>query len=414
MLPMKIELTAKQAEYVREAHHRWNFAVGAVRSGKSWLAVQYTIPAAVVEMRGKRGLNLIVGSTRDNIERNVLTPMRDIWGDSVVGDINQHSIVRIAGEKVLCIGAEKQNQVARLRGSEVKFAYCDEVADVHPDVFDMLKSRLSLPWSVCHAACNPAGPRHYIKRFLDTAEERGIDVYCQHYTLYDNPFLPDEYVHALEAEYAGTVYHDRYIRGLWTQAEGLVYPMHETAREARYTGEAGSWCMSVDYGTLNAFAALLWAYDGKVWHVVDEYRYSGRDEGHCKTDDEYLSELLDFTAQAKPVGKLEVIIDPSAASMIQALRKSGRFKATPARNDVLDGIRETASCIQRGLVKVGDNCRGTWDEFAGYVWDDKSAEDRPVKVEDHCMDALRYFVATKQLYRRAVRDDGGAYVPLVG
>lgn len=233
---MEIRLTRKQAEYVREAHHRWNLATGAVRSGKSHLAIQHTIPDRLIKLRGKKGLALILGATKENIERNVLTPMRDMWGDRFVGDINARNWCEVFDERVYCIGAENAGQVSKLRGSEIKFAYCDEICDIHPGVFEMLKSRLSLPYSECHGACNPAGPTHWLKQFIDKGEaDPGIDMFVQRYTIDDNPFLPPAYVAGLKAEYRGTVYYDRYILGLWAKAEGLVYPNWQKAQEPTWS-----------------------------------------------------------------------------------------------------------------------------------------------------------------------------------
>lgn len=410
----EIQLTEKQAEYVREAHRRWNFAVGAVRSGKSHLAVRHTIPDRILARAGMKGINLVVGVSKESIERNVLTPMRDIWGDRMVGDINARNWATIFGEKVYCIGAEKVSQVSKLRGSEVKFAYLDEICDIHPEVFEMLKSRLSLPYSECHGACNPAGPSHYVKQFVDQAlaPGSGIDMFYQHYTIYDNPFLPESYVRSLEAEYAGTVYFKRYIEGLWAQAEGLIYPMWEQALEDPWdpylrdqdrsplTCRAVDWCISVDYGTMNAFAALVWALDqAGIWHAVREYRYSGRDEGHLKTDDDYVRDLVALSAEVP--GEPQVVVDPSAASFIEALRRCTErtFRVLPADNAVLDGIRDVAVCLQTGRIRVSRSLEGTVREFQGYVWDDTALEDRPVKVEDHCMDSMRYFVRTRRVYR---------------
>lgn len=410
---MEIRLTEKQAEYVREAHHRWNLAIGAVRSGKSHLAVRYTIPRGLRERHNRRGLNLIVGATKENIERNVLEPMRDMWGQALVGDINSRNWATLFGEKVYCIGGENVKQVNRIRGSEIKFCYVDEICDIHPQVFEMLKSRLSLPYSECHAAANPAGPTHFVKRFIDQADaDPDIDLWHQEYTIWDNPFLPESYVRALEAEYRGTVYYDRYILGRWVKAEGLVYPMWEGALEGalEYVLPDGtpdpalSYCVSVDYGTQNAFAALLWARtpDG-VWHAVREFYYSGRAEGHQKTDEDYCRDLAAM-AEGLP-GPVEVIVDPSAASFIAALRRcldgDGRqlFRVRHARNDVDDGIRDTAVCLQTGRVRISRDLPETAREFAGYVWDDSEEFDRPVKADDHLMDSMRYMVRTKRVHR---------------
>lgn len=406
----ELVLTPKQAEYAREAHHRWNFAVGAVRSGKSHMAVQYTIPRGLLDRAGKSGIDLILGATKENIERNVLTPMREIWGERMVSEINSRNWATVFGERVYCIGAENRGQVSKLRGSEIKFCYADEVCDVHRDVFEMLKSRLSLPYSECHAACNPAGPRHYVKQFIDQCESGGVDMFYQHYTIWDNPFLPDSYVRSLEAEYRGTVYYRRYILGEWAQAEGLVYPMFHDAVSApsAYVSEAlrglrrlsrADQALSVDYGTMNAFAALRWVREGGVWWIADEWRYSGRDEGYQKTDSDYVDELVRFSEGMGD--EVDVYVDPSAASFIAALRRCDRrrFRVIPAANAVADGIRDVAVCLQTGLVRVSDACVETIREADGYVWAETEGEDRPEKVEDHCMDAMRYFVFTRGVYR---------------
>lgn len=408
-----IEITPKQAEYIVNAHHRWNFAVGAVRSGKSHMAVQYIIPQGLRERHGKKGINLILGASKENIERNVLEPMRQIWGTSMVSEIDSRNRASIFGEKVYCIGAEKMNQVSKIRGSEIKFCYVDEIVDINKEVFEMLKSRLSLPYSVCHAAANPSYPTHFIKEFIDSAEN-GVDIYSQEYTIYDNPFLPVEYVRSLEAEYAGTVYFLRYILGKWARAEGLIFPMFLEALAEVPNGEAEDMALSVDYGTQNPFAAIAWKKKGGIWYAEREYYYSGRKTGKQKTDDEYATDLEDFmvyeiedyrtrleASRREPnipmPSKIQLIVDPSAASFIALMKKKDWCKVVKANNDVEDGIRETASAMKRGLIKISTRMPEWRREVEGYVWDDKVEEDKPVKENDHLMDATRYFVKTKKI-----------------
>ncbi|MBQ9041429.1 MAG: PBSX family phage terminase large subunit [Eggerthellaceae bacterium] len=397
-----VEYTEKQLDYALNANRRWNFAVGAVRSGKSHLAVTHTIPDRVLARRGKKGINLILGATRENIERNVLTPMRDFYGERLVGEIRQSTGIAILfGEKVYCIGAESRDTANKLRGSEVKFCYCDEITDIHKDVFDLLKSRLSLPYSECHAACNPSSPKHFIKQFIDSAQTQGLDLFYQHYTIWDNPFLDPMYVKSLEMEYQGTVYYARYIKGLWTQAEGLVWPNHEQALEDPWEPPEyfePKFCVSCDYGTQNPFAALKWATDEDgIWHCVDEYYYSGRTEGHQKTDADYADDMERFCEDIP--GIVDFIVDPSATSFMAELRKRKKFRVIPADNAVADGIRDTAVAMQRGLVKIGRNCVSLVDELQGYVWNEKASGDVPVKENDHACDAMRYFVKTKRVYQ---------------
>lgn len=410
------ELTPKQAEYIRNANHRWNVACGAVRSGKSYCQISYCIPARLVERRGLRGLRVILGATRANIERNVLQPMRDLYGDGVASGINSQNIAKIMGEKVYCIGADNVRQVAKIRGSEIAYVAIDEATDINPEVFEMLKSRLSLPWSCCDATTNPASPNHWFKEFLDSAE-RGVDIYRQDYTIYDNPFLPAEYVHALEVEYEGSIWYDRYILGKWTLAEGLIYPNYaEALYDEDFTGPADDYCVSMDYGTSNPLAVLLWEKRGEVWYAVSELYYSGRDEGVQKTDGEYLSMLTELVSPVIPfvsytekdmwgnkvsgVNRIPVIIDPSAASFIALLRKSDIFRPISANNDVLNGIRDTNTAIHNGYIKVHVGLKNWRNEAQSYVWDKDSVIDRPVKAFDHLMDATRYFVETKRVVKQ--------------
>ena len=401
----EFRLTKKQAEYIRNANHRWNVACGAVRSGKSHCQISYCIPYRLLERKGRRGLRVILGATRENIERNILQPLRDIYGDSAATGITSNNFTRIFGEKVYCIGADNVRQVAKIRGSEIAYCAIDEATDINPEVFEMLKSRLSLPWSCCDITTNPSSPGHWFKKFIDSSKD-GVDIYCQNYTIYDNPFLPHDYVKALEAEYSGTVYFDRYILGKWTLAEGLVYPNYEKA-----VVEASSlvsvefydqWVLSVDYGTQNATAALLFGRRGNSWVLFREYRYSGRDTGRQKTDAEYVEDMLQLVHDIPcPNGDaIEVIIDPSAASFIEAMRRTGRFKVRKADNDVLNGIRCTAVAMSSGKLYISNSCEGTIKELQGYIWDTSRDDvERPVKVEDHCMDAMRYFVKTKRLVK---------------
>lgn len=361
-----------------------------------------------MERVGKKGLNVILGVSKETIERNVLEPMRDIWGEKLISPINSRNFATIMGEKVYCLGAEKVTQVSKIRGAKFKYVYVDEIVDMNKDVFQLLKSRLSLPYSVCDASGNPSYPTHFIKKFIDS-KDKGVDIYCQQWTLYDNPFLDPSYVHALEAEYAGTVFFDRYVLGKWTQAEGLVYPMFlEALGEASLDfGEvpAERYVLSIDYGTQNAFAALLWAKRGMTWYAIKEYYYSGRDEGRMKTDEDYLHDMEAFV---EPVSHTPIltIVDPSAASFIAALRRSGKFSVRQADNNVMDGIRDTAVCMKKGKIKISPKLTNWRKEVEGYIWDnDEDEEDRPIKVNDHLMDSMRYFVRTIRLAKK----DGGSY-----
>lgn len=215
-----IKLSDKQIEYTEKATHRWNVKSGAVRSGKSFVDTAAVIPLRIIERLRKPGLAVILGVSRDTIERNVLQPLREIYTDKRVGTINSRNTAYLFGEEVYCLGAEKVSQVAKIQGSSIKYCYGDEIAKWNKEVFQMLKSRLDKPYSCFDGACNPEHPTHWLKEFIDNKE---LDIYLQHYTIFDNPFLPEEYVKQLCKEYEGTIYYDRLILGLWKRADGAIY-----------------------------------------------------------------------------------------------------------------------------------------------------------------------------------------------
>lgn len=215
-----IKLSEKQVEYTKQSTHRWNIKSGAVRSGKSFVDTSAVIPVRIIERLRKPGLTVILGVSRDTIERNVLRPLREIYTDKRVGTINSRNTAYLFGEEVYCLGAEKVSQVAKIQGSSIKYCYGDEIAKWNKEVFQMLKSRLDKPYSCFDGACNPEHPTHWLKEFIDNPE---LDIYLQKYTIFDNPFLPEEYVKQLCKEYEGTIYYDRLILGLWKRADGAIY-----------------------------------------------------------------------------------------------------------------------------------------------------------------------------------------------
>ena len=217
-------LTPKQAEYLRECNHRWNFKGGATRSGKTYMDYRWVIPKRIRNRKDLDGLVVILGVTKATIERNVLEPMRQQFGDRLVGYISSDNSVRLFGEKCYALGAEKITQVSRLRGSSIKYCYGDEVADWSEDVFNLLKSRLDKSYSCFDGTFNPQQPGHWLKLFLDS----DADIFYQRYRLDDNPFLDQVFVQELKKEYNGTSLYDRYIEGMWAASEGSLFTLYPT------------------------------------------------------------------------------------------------------------------------------------------------------------------------------------------
>ena len=267
----------KQREFLDNANRRWNVKYGATRSGKTYLDY-YVIPKRIRNVTGKQGLIVILGNTKGTLQRNVIEPLQNIWGTELVSDIKSDNTAFLFGEKSYCLGADNIKHVNKIRGASFKYCYGDEVATWNEEVFQMLKSRLDKPYSKFDGTCNPEGPSHWFKKFLDG----NADIYQQKYTLYDNPFLDKEVLQNLETEYRGTVFFDRYILGDWKAAEGTIYMLFADKTQdflvEKVKEELAIVTIGVDYGAGKSkikFVASGITYNFRNVYVLDEMDLSG-------------------------------------------------------------------------------------------------------------------------------------------
>ena len=269
--------SVKQWEFLDNADRRWNIKYGATRSGKTYLDY-YVIPKRIRNVVNEQGLIVILGNTKGTLQRNVIEPLQDIWGTELVSDIKSDNTAFLFGEKCYCLGKKKKKHINKIRGSSFKYCYGDEVATWDEGVFQMLKSRLDKPYSKFDGTCNPEGPSHWFKKFLDG----DADIYQQKYTLYDNPFLAKEVLQNLETEYKGTVFFDRYILGDWKAAEGTIYMLFADKTQDflvdKINEELAIVTIGVDYGAGKSkikFVASGITYNFRKVYVLDEMDLSG-------------------------------------------------------------------------------------------------------------------------------------------
>ena len=263
-------LTEFQQEYLRSCSHRWNVKTGATRSGKTYLDCAVTIPKRICAARGE-GLLVMLGNTLGTLERNVLEPMRGLWGPELVGVVRTSAsgnIVQLFGHKVYVLGADNKKHIARIQGAAFEYAYGDEITTWDEGVFQMLKSRLSCPHSHFDGTCNPESPSHWFKKFLDS----DADIYCQAYTIDDNPTLPAQFVADLKKEYTGTVYYNRFILGQWMAANGVIYRLLAdslAAGDGRFFWRIDPVAQDADYlaDKLIEFCIAVFARYGEIQYI---------------------------------------------------------------------------------------------------------------------------------------------------
>ena len=373
---------------------RINLLEGSVSSGKTWISL--VLWAFWVKTMPEDKLYMMCAKSLTTLKRNCLLLLQDLVGeDNFTFSLSQKE-GNLFGRKIILEGANDARSEAKIRGLTLQGAYCDELTQFPRDFFTMLLSRLRLPEAKLIATTNPDSPSHWLKTdYIDRQDS--LDMLDVKFLLDDNSTLPEDYVENIKREYTG-VFYERFILGLWVLAEGLIYPNYQEAiAEVPQTPVEGK-CLSIDYGTQNPFAALLWEKHGGVWYAVKEFYYSGRATNKQKTDDEYGKDMDEFVEPyLLPDEKIETIIDPSAASFIALLKKKNWSKVRSADNAVEDGIRETASAMHRGLIKFSPALKNWRKECESYVWEE--GKEKPLKENDHLMDAMRYMVKTKHIAR---------------
>lgn len=366
---------------------RINLLEGSVRSGKTWISL--VLWAFWVGTMPEDNSYLMVAKTLTSLRRNCLDLLTELVGqDNFSYSISQKE-GKLFGRKIYLEGVNDVRAESKIRGMTLQGAYCDEVTLFTEDFFSMLLSRLSQVGAKLFATTNPDNPAHWLKvNYMDRQDE--LNMLVMKFLIDDNLYLPSEYIEELKKEYTG-VFYSRFILGEWVIAEGLIYPFEKETYMTEEIPEDGLYYISIDYGTQNPCSMGLWCIANQKATRIAEYYYSGREQKAQKTDEEYYAALEELAGD-KYIQY--VVIDPSAASFIETIRRHGQFTVKKADNNVLDGIRVTASLLKNGMVKIHKDCKNTIKEFGLYAWEEKSGEDKPIKENDHAMDDMRYFCNT--------------------
>lgn len=377
---------------------------GAVRSGKTVSMVVGFFLWSMASFEHKTFA--ICGKTVGALRRNILGNLEDWLGEmfSIREHRSENKLVvtdKTGRENTYYLfGGRDESSGSLIQGITLAGVLLDEAALMPKSFVQQACARCSEAGSKLWFNCNPEGPEHWLyKEWIQKAREKNI--LHLHFTMDDNPALPENIRRRYEALYTG-VFYRRFILGQWCMAEGLVYEFDPENHVSEPEKPGGRYYISVDYGTRNPFSAGLWQVTGGKAYRIREYYHDGRSSGQMLTDEQYCDEL-EKLAENLPVAL--VVIDPSAASMITALRRRGRFSVRKARNEVLPGIRLVASLLQAGILQVSPQCKDSIREFSLYRWADAGEKDTVVKENDHAMDDIRYFCAT--ILRRQMKYQEG-------
>lgn len=373
---------------------------GAIRSGKTTIMMVAFVDWAMKNFSSQRFG--VCGKTVGSATENIIIPYISMtyakkrytlsWRRSTkILEVRRGPVVNYFE----VFGGKDESSYALIQGRTLAGVLLDEVVLMPQSFVNQALARCSVEGSRSFFSCNPDNPRHWFKQeWIDRREEH--NALRLHFTLDDNPSLSEKKKAQYRRDFTG-VFYDRYVLGKWVAAEGLVYPMFSETRHVVdeipwQTLQRGRWYISVDYGTVNPTAAGLWCLWQGTAYMVQEYYYDSRKPGNIqRTDEEHYAEL-EKLAGGRPVER--IVVDPSAASFKQTIRRHGKFAVWDSDNSVLDGIRLTGTLLQADRIKIHRSCTGLISEMGQYMWDADAAEDTVIKEFDHAADAMRYFCST--------------------
>ena len=378
---------------------------GAVRSGKT-LCMSVSFIAWAFSAFSDCSFALC-GKTIASLRRNVVTVILPVLRELGFDCNEKHSqnLIEItyggAMNRFYLFGGKDESSAALIQGMTLAGVLLDEVTLMPRSFVEQALARCSVEGSKLWFNCNPGHPMHW---FHEEWIKKRNDKNCFYlnFTMKDNPSLTPSIIRRYEKLYSGAFY-ERFVLGHWVAAQGCVYPMFSQEKHVVSPPERfNQYYISCDYGTVNPSSFGLWGENGGKWYRIREYYFNSRVEGMQKTDGEHYESLCELAGNL-PIEA--VIIDPSAASFMECIRRDGRFRVIPARNDVIDGIRRVSDCLKEKKILFAPECRDTVKEFGLYRWEENSAKDAVKKENDHAMDDIRYFVSTIVTQN----DDGGFF-----
>lgn len=368
---------------------------GAVRSGKTICMSISFISWAFHSFNDQSFA--ICGKTITSLRRNVATPLIAILRS--LGFICEEKVsknyidieYRNVKNRFYLFGGKDEGSASLIQGMTLAGIMLDEVALMPRSFVEQALARCSVTSSKFWFNCNPEHPFHwfYIEWILKAKQKNALYL---HFKMEDNPSLTGKILARYKSLYSGTFY-DRFVLGKWVLASGLIYPMFSPQKHI-FEAEPDNFSefyVSIDYGTLNPTSMGLWGEHNGIWYRLCEFYYNGREKGVSKTDEEYYDALTELCGNRKISA---VIVDPSAASFIEAIRRHGRYSVIKSNNDVIGGIRRVSDALKAKKLMFSSECQDTIREFSLYSWEESVKGDIPKKENDHAMDDIRYFVNT--------------------
>lgn len=380
--------SAKFLPLLNDYSHRWEIYKGSAGSGKSHFITQKIIIKALREKRrvmicrryGTTMRNSVFKLFKDVIESFKITHLTRIKESDM-------SITLPNGSEIIFVGLDNEEKLLSIAG--ITDVFIEEVYEVPKEIVDQLNLRMrgKAPNQQIYMAFNPISAKHWLYDFCEGATRPESSIYSQS-TFRDNPFLPDEYVKALEDMYRTNPNKARvFCDGNWgVDVEGLVYKNHVVSdfdiNELIKQGLEVR--VGIDWGFVDPTTVVVSLFDKpkKEIYIIGEFYKRGAT----------LEEIKDGIIQLG-ISKQKMYCDGAEPDKVDYLRRNG-FNAVSAKKGA-GSVKAGISFLQDMKIICHESCVNVAAELENYVYlkDKKTGqyiEDSYDHDFSHTMDALRY------------------------
>lgn len=392
---MKIEkVSPKQLEIFRFAYSKDDTLLcdGAVRSGKT-LAMSVAFLLWICENFNECNF-AICGKTVTNAERNILKPLEQVAGmpwNISYRLTNRCITIKSAGKTnyIYLFGGKDESSYALIQGLTLAGVLFDEVALMPQSFVDQAIARtLSYSNAKIWFNCNPESPNHwFFNEWVNNPDRKYKHL---HFLMNDNPILTEKEISRAESLFTG-VFHDRYIKGLWVRAEGVIFP--------EFANDSKPWIIShselpkhfrrceVGFdiggnGSAYAMTATAQGYDGIQYKLKAEKRQA--EEMNMNDIERFVTE---FCGEVERLFNVEVdmINCDHIAVIINTINDNTKYRACLTYKPPLeDRVFLYSKLLAKNRVKfVEDMCDDLIDEMQNLVFDERS--DRAIPLDDGSM-----------------------------
>lgn len=380
----QIKLHPAQEDIVKDTH-RFRVLDCGRRFGKTTVAIE--------EMYGK----LLAKQSRVCYIAPTFQQARDIaWVRLIlrmkpaIANINESRlevhVKNLEGTTSLCI-LRGWEAIETLRGQQFDFIVIDEVATMRDFLTgweQVVSPTLTDTKGEVLFISTPKGFNAFYT--LYNFQEKDSDFKSFKYTSYDNPYIPKEEIDRQEKTLPEDSFSQEYLAD-FRKRTGLVYPEFNRDKHVfnpdERKGSPVSKLVGVDFGYTNPTAILYVERDGddNFWVMWEWYRTQ-------KTN----TEVVDYV---KTIDYNKVYPDPAEPARIEEMRRAG-INVQEVSKDITKGCDSVRELIKTNRLHVSSDCPNLLAELEMYHYPDKrintNEPEKPVKEDDHGVDALRYIL----------------------